>query len=329
MRWDRCKSSIHQTHTCSFTPPFKLLPTSSPGQQVLLIDRLGWFAVFAAVIVRLHRGFLMEVDGAPIEDIKMHREQVYYYGRSMLAIHRAELFPLDNVPIQFFVLSSTIPLAVYCLTDNSNDEEEKCETVVKELERVKKVLTRCTAMSSILRRTYAVLDFALNKWARMKNRTMPVDGGPRKRTRLNSETKPKIPDPTNFAQNPTDNRTGVNHEDNSFEGSPGGDCTGEDSRFTENLLRSLLQDHPWPDHFELNHDTQRKHDPIAYNYSPNFQAVPQTFDFANLFEFHASESAAATTSTSQSGSGTKSDGSSITYLSTPTFYNKSINFINV
>ncbi|KAI7953629.1 hypothetical protein MJO28_006176 [Puccinia striiformis f. sp. tritici] len=303
--------------TCSFTPPFKLLPTSSPGQQVLLIDRLGCFAVFAAAMVRLHRGFLMEVDGAPIEDIKMHREQVYYYGRSMLAIHRAELFPLDNVPIQFFVLSSTISLAVYCLTDNSNDEEEKCETVVRELERVKKVLKRCTAMSSILRRTYAVLDFALNKWARMKNRTMPVDGGPRKRTRLNSETKPKIPDPTNFAQNQTDNRTGVNHEDNSFEGSTGGDCTGEDSRFMENLLRSLLQDHPWPDHFELNHDTQRKHDPAAYNYSPSFQAVPQTFDFANLFELHASEAAAATTSTSHSGSGTKSDGSSITYLSTP------------
>ncbi|KAI7953308.1 hypothetical protein MJO28_005855 [Puccinia striiformis f. sp. tritici] len=85
----------------------------------------------------------------------------------------------------------------------------------------------------------------------------------------------------------------------------------------ENLLRSLLQDHPWPDHFELNHDTQRKHDPTAYNYSPGCQAVPQTFDFANLFEFHALESAAATTSTPQSGSGTKSDGSSITYLSTP------------
>ncbi|KAI9604988.1 hypothetical protein H4Q26_002959 [Puccinia striiformis f. sp. tritici PST-130] len=186
---------------------------------------------------------------------------------SMLAIHRAELFPLDNVPIQFFVLSSTISLAVYCLTDNSNDEEEKCETVVRELERVKKVLKRCTAMSSILRRTYAVLDFALNKWARMKNRTMPVDGGPRKRTRLNSETKPKIPDPTNFAQIKRTTERG----------------------FMENLLRSLLQDHPWPDHFELNHDTQRKHDPAAYNYSPSFQAVPQTFDFANLFELHASE----------------------------------------
>ncbi|KAH9447838.1 hypothetical protein MJO29_011146 [Puccinia striiformis f. sp. tritici] len=73
-----------------------------------------------------------------------------------------------------------LPLAVYCLTGNSNDEEEKCATVVKELERVKKVLKRCTAMSSILRRAYAVLDLALNKWARMKNRTMPVDGGPRK-----------------------------------------------------------------------------------------------------------------------------------------------------
>ncbi|KAI9612657.1 hypothetical protein H4Q26_007814 [Puccinia striiformis f. sp. tritici PST-130] len=74
----------------------------------------------------------------------------------------------------------SVPLAVYCLTGNSNDEEEKCATVVKELERVKKVLKRCTAMSSILRRAYAVLDLALNKWARMKNRTMPVDGGPRK-----------------------------------------------------------------------------------------------------------------------------------------------------
>ncbi|POW10224.1 hypothetical protein PSTT_06256 [Puccinia striiformis] len=98
-----------------------------------------------------------------------------------------------------------------------------------------------TAMSSILRRAYAVLDLALNKWARMKNRTMPVDGGPRKRARLNSETKPNIPDPTNFAQNQTDNPTGVNHEDNSFEGSTGGDCTGEDSRFMENLLRTSVR----------------------------------------------------------------------------------------
>ncbi|KNE95034.1 hypothetical protein PSTG_11631 [Puccinia striiformis f. sp. tritici PST-78] len=62
---------------------------------------------------------------------------------------------------------------------------------------------------------------------------------------------------------------------------------------------------------------QRKHDPAAYNYSPSFQAVPQTFDFANPFELHASEWAAAITSTSHSGSGTKSDGSSIAYLLMP------------
>ncbi|KAI7947798.1 hypothetical protein MJO28_009706 [Puccinia striiformis f. sp. tritici] len=62
---------------------------------------------------------------------------------------------------------------------------------------------------------------------------------------------------------------------------------------------------------------QRKHDPAAYDYSPSFQAVPQTYDFANLFELHALELAAAITSTSHSGSGTKSDGSSIAYLLMP------------
>ncbi|OAV99063.1 hypothetical protein, variant [Puccinia triticina 1-1 BBBD Race 1] len=54
---------------------------------------------------------------------------------AMLAIHRAELFPLDNVPIQFFVLSATISLAVYCLTNNSSDEDEKCHIVADELKK--------------------------------------------------------------------------------------------------------------------------------------------------------------------------------------------------
>lgn len=94
--WPETIQTQFNPATCSFTPPFALQPDSSPGRQVLVIDRLGCFAVFAAAMVRLHRGFLMEVDGAPTEDIKMHREQVYYYGRAMLAIHRAELFPLDN-----------------------------------------------------------------------------------------------------------------------------------------------------------------------------------------------------------------------------------------
>jgi hypothetical protein len=78
--WPETIQTQFNPATCSFTPPFALQPDSSPGRQVLVIDRLGCFAVFAAAMVRLHRGFLMEVDGAPTEDIKMHREQVYYYG---------------------------------------------------------------------------------------------------------------------------------------------------------------------------------------------------------------------------------------------------------
>ncbi|KAI7943835.1 hypothetical protein MJO28_011363 [Puccinia striiformis f. sp. tritici] len=88
----------------------------------------------------------------------------------------------------------------------------KQEIIVHRLTKINilgQINRKQTAMSSILRRAYAVLDLALNKWARMKNRTMPVDGGPRKRARLNSETKPNIPDPTNFAQNQTDNPTGI------------------------------------------------------------------------------------------------------------------------
>lgn len=317
--WPETIQTQFNPATCAFTPPFKLLPTSSPGRQVLLIDRLGCFAVFAAAMIRLHRGFLMEVDGAPIEDLKMHREQVYYYGRAMLAIHRAELFPLDNVPIQFFVLSATISLAVYCLTNNSSDEDEKCHIVADELKKVKNVLKKCTAMSSILRRTYAVLDFALSKWARIKSCTTPVDGRPPKRGRSEPDTVSNAPEMTNFPPNQTDNRPAANPEENLFEGSTTGEYTGEDSRFMENLLRSLLQNSTWPDQFELNHDLPQNLGPAAsLTSSPCFQGVPQTFDFGNLFDLHSAESAAATTSTPQhTTSGNNSDGSSATYLSTP------------
>ncbi|PLW07898.1 hypothetical protein PCANC_03733 [Puccinia coronata f. sp. avenae] len=303
--WPETIQTQFNPATCSFTPPFALQPDSSPGRQVLVIDRLGCFAVFAAAMVRLHRGFLMEVDGAPTEDIKMHREQVYYYGRAMLAIHRAELFPLDNVPIQFFVLSSTISLAVYCLTNNSEDEEEKCEIVVKELEKVKSVLRRCTAMSSILRRTYAVLDFSLNKWARIKNRSTPVDGGPHKRVKRDSNNN--LPDGTNLTGIQNDHQLAVNP----------GDSTADDSRYMEKLLRSLLQDHVWSDPFEFNHDAPRNTDPTAFTNSESFQGVPQSFNFGNPFPLHSSDSVAATASSPHTTSGNKSAGSSIAYLSTP------------
>ncbi|EFP86345.2 uncharacterized protein PGTG_12301 [Puccinia graminis f. sp. tritici CRL 75-36-700-3] len=318
-KWPETIQTQFNPATCSFTPPFKLLPTSSPGRQVLLIDRLGCFAVFAAAMVRLHRGFLMEVDGAPIEDIKMHREQVYYYGRAMLAIHRAELFPLDNVPIQFFVLSSTISLAVYCLTNNLNDEEDKCQIVATELRKVKNVLRRCTAMSSILRRTYAVLDFALNKWEWMQNRTTPVDGGARKRGKTNPEANQQLPDLANFNQNRPDDRSTANPpEGNSFEGLTNGEHTSEESRDDDSLYRIFLQDLPLTDYLDFNHDLQHKSEPVAtFATLPNFHGVPQSFDFGNLSQLHSLDTTAATTSTTHTSNGTKSDGSSVTYLSTP------------
>lgn len=310
--------------TCSFTPPFKPLPTSSPGRQVLLIDRLGCFAVFAAAMVRLHRGFLMQVDGAPTEDIKMHREQVYYYGRAMLAIQRAELFPLDNVPIQFFVLSSTISLAVYCLTNNSDEEDDKCEIVVKELEKVKNVLRRCTAMSSILRRTYAVLNFALYKWAKIRNRDTPVDSG-RSQKRLKSAGNSSDSGSSHLQEGTTT----LPHQSNltndtlpTATHNPPNDGTAtspDDSRCMENLLRSLLNDHMWPDAFELNHDLPRHAEPTSM--MSNSEGLPgmmtQSFDFSRPFPLHGSSGEQATGPSGTSGH--RSDGSSsITYgLPTP------------
>jgi hypothetical protein len=50
---------------------------------------------------------------------------------------------------------------------------------------------------------------------------------------------------------------------------------------------------------------------------PNFQGVPLSFDFGNLSQLHSLDTTAATTSTTHITNGTKSDGSSVTYLSTP------------
>jgi hypothetical protein len=113
-------------------------------------------------------------------------------------------------------------------------------------------------MSSILRRTYAVLDFALNKWEWMQNRTTPVDGGPRKRGKTNPEVNQQLPDLANFNQNQSDNQSTVNPpEESSFEGLTNGEHTSEESRHQDNLFRIFLQDHLWADYVDFNHDPVR------------------------------------------------------------------------
>lgn len=327
--------------TCTFTPPFTLQSVNSPGRQVLLIDRLGCFAVLAAAMVRLHRGFMMDIDGAPAGDIKLHREQVYYYGRAMLAIHRTKLFPLDNVPLQFFVLSSTISLAVYCLTSQSLDEVDKCEVIISELEKIKNVLKLCTAMSSILRRTYAVLKFTLNKWAVIQGRNNPVDHKTHKRARLdvdsNQPSDSNVVNPLpNLPKDENHGAMGSSITSSTLKGSNQHDELLDDATSMENLLRSLIQDHPWPDSFELSHDKQLQNLESVSTNVFNFTEVPHSFDFSHLFQLDSSHFVTPSPITSNapnggpspststgnahsSGSSTiKSDrSSSISYLSTP------------
>ncbi|KAG0152036.1 hypothetical protein CROQUDRAFT_35913 [Cronartium quercuum f. sp. fusiforme G11] len=134
--WPTCIRTRFEPSTATFMPSFKV-HTDRPGLEtttehpILLIDRLGCFSVLANAMIRLHRGFLVAHDGIPSQDVALHRSRVLHFGRSMLAIHRTTLLPLDHVPLQFFVFSSSIALAVYCLT--AKPESDEVGEVMKEL----------------------------------------------------------------------------------------------------------------------------------------------------------------------------------------------------
>lgn len=84
--WPSYARTRFEPRTTEFIPGFTPLPYQSETEgsdqhPILLIDRLGCFAVLAAAMIRLHRGFLVANDGVPPEDVALHRQRTMHYGR--------------------------------------------------------------------------------------------------------------------------------------------------------------------------------------------------------------------------------------------------------